>query len=304
MLSLPSITQGPLELADWLEMNVLLGKAGQASLDNLRAALKAGTLGQSLNASREEQTVQLEDTLACVRRELACRASLAGQAYPFRLRSSSLERVTRNNSRFSTYTFCLMLSYIPWEKRRVTGHFPERTFEELSCLVAKQYLGGDSLRFAWPRVTSQLPSQFEQAVNELCKRIGEGDGYRAADALDSEKDGGLDVVAWRTIDPRPGKLVLFGACATGGDWEDKLQELQPGDFCKTYFKGTVPLKPAKAFFTPRVVPPNRWRNYSNKAGLIFDRCRVSALAPELPSIKRHGDVQEWIKIAIERTSED
>ena len=305
MLPLPSHSQETPDLADWLEMNALVGKAGQASLDDLRTALKASSSGQSQNASPEQRTMQLEGIVGSVGGELASRSILAGRAYPFKLRSSSLERrYLRHGRRSSTYAFCLILSYIPWKNRKIKGHFPERTFEEISCLVAQRYLSGESVRFGWPRARSKLPSAFGQAVGELSKRVGEGGGYDSLEETAVEKDGGLDVVAWRAIDARSGKLLVFGACATGEDWRNKLTELQPIDFCDLYFRGNVSPYPTKAFFTPRIVPSQLWQNYSKRAGLIFDRCRVSAFVPELPSIKLHGDVQEWMQSTLENSGRE
>lgn len=305
MLPLPSYNQETPDLADWLEMNALVGKAGQASLDDLRTALKVAAAGQIQNASPEQRAIHLEGVISSVGGELESRSILARGAYPFKLRSSSLERrYLGQGRRSSTYAFCLILSYIPWNKRKAKGHFPERTFEEISCLVAQRYLGGKSVRFGWPRVSSKLPSGFGQAVDELSKRVGEGDGYDSAEATTVEKDGGLDVVAWRAIDARSGKLLVFGACATGEDWRDKLTELQPIDFCDLYFRRNVSPYPTKAFFTPRIVPSQQWQNYSKRAGLIFDRCRVSAFVPELPSIKLHGDVQEWMRSTLESSGRE
>ena len=305
MFPLPSESQDPSDLADWLEMNALVGKAGQASLDDLRTALKASSSGQSLNATVEERTIQLEGVIANVSSELAERSTLAGDAYPFRLKGSSVERKNRSRGRqYSTYAFCLLLSNIPWGKRKIKGHFPERTFEEISCLAAERYLGGQSIRFGWPRLSSRLPRAFGKAVDKLSKWVGEGNGYDSYQATNVERDVGLDVVAWRAVDRRSGKLLLFGACATGEDWRDKLTELQPKDFCDLYFRGNVSPYPTKAFFTPRMVPPRLWQNYSKRAGLIFDRCRVSALVPELPLMTQHGDVWEWMRSTIQRSRKE
>ena len=177
---------------------------------------------------------------------------------------------------------------------------PERIFEELSCSVAKEYVGGKAVRFGWPRARSVMPGGFGKAIAELCRRIGEGDGYLGTYSTGDEKDGGLDVVAWRPIDEMPGKLLLFGACATGRNWETKLTELQPQDFCGRHIDGNVSPTPAKAFFTPWTVPRDRWRAYSGIAGVIFDRCRVSKFVPRLPDGNQHGDVREWMRQVIEQ----
>lgn len=249
--------------------------------------------------------MQMESIIATVIGELAERSTLAGDAYPFRLNGSSVERKNRSRGRrYSTYAFCLLLSYIPWGKRKVKGHFPERTFEEISCLAAERYLGGQSVRFGWPRLSSRLGRPFGKAVDELSKLVSEGSGYDPSQATSTERDAGLDVVAWRTVDKRSGKLLLFGACATGEDWRDKLTELQPQDFCDLYFRENVSPYPTKAFFTPRIVSPKSWKNCSKRAGLIFDRCRVSALVPELPFMTRHGDVRDWMCSAIQRSQKE
>ena len=302
MLPLPDGHNEPAELADWLEFNVLVGRGRQANLDDMRDALRTGALGYSAD---EAPVGRLEEIAADVQAEIASRAQRAQRAYPFHLKGSSLERRISSADRCSsTYAFCLAVSFLSWEKQNLAGHFPARIFEEVSRLVAQQYLGGNALRFGWPRVTTELPSKFGDAVTKLCERMGEGAEYRPNDASGDEKDEGLDVVAWRSIDERRGKLLLFGACATGQNWEHKLTELQPKRFCQTFLRDPVAPNPAKAFFTPRVVPQESWRKYTNKAGMLFDRCRVSLLVPQLPTKRRHGDVREWMQTAMRRACND
>lgn len=303
MLPLSLSSWEAVDLADWLEVNVLVGAGGQASLDDLRTALKAGSLGDSYGLTTEGRTMELEGIVGNVREELSQRSSCAGHAYPFSLRGGSIERKRRGvDVHSSTYAFCLLLSLLPWDQRKIPGHFPERTFEEVACMVAERYINGKSVRFGWPRVPSTMPSRFEGAVDELCRRLGEGGQFNGTEATGAEKDAGLDVVAWRPLDKRTGKLVLFGACATGQDWNDKLDELQPGAFCGSYFTSSILPRPTKAFFTPRIVPSHVWRVSCRKAGIIFDRCRVSRFVPMLPSMRLHGDTTEWMEGMIERAA--
>ena len=295
MLPLPARTDDAWELADWLELNALVSQAGQASLDDMRDGLRTGAPGYGADGL-SQQADQLEEIAANVRSEIASRAKRARRGYPFRLKGSSLERTIHKDRRSSsTYAFCLLLSVIPWKDQRSPGYFPDRIFEEVSCCAVGNYMGGKALRFGWPRKGAKLPSRFDAAVTKLCVRVGEGTRYCDTNATGAEKDAGLDVVAWRPIDDRPGKLLVFGACATGSKWEDKLNELQPNHFCETYFQDSITPKPAKAFFTPRVIPEERWRNYTSRAGMLFDRCRVSELEPVLPAEKYHGDAREWMR---------
>ena len=147
-----------------------------------------------------------------------------------------------------------------------------------------------------------MPSKFGDAIDKVCIRTGEGAGFLEDDYA-GENDAGLDVVAWKPIDDRPGKVVLFGACATGVNWEDKLDELRPKHIYGTFVRGSNTLAPAKAFFTPRVIPQEHWRSYTSRAGILFDRCRVSILAPELPESKHHGDAREWMRLTVGRTAQ-
>ena len=98
----------------------------------------------------------------------------------------------------------------------------------------------------------------------------------------------MDIVAWLPIDKRSGKLLLFGACATGQNWIEKLTELQPETFCRYYMRENVEPPPAKAFFTSSIVPNESWGIYSGRAGVLFDRCRVSRFVPKLAIGTRHG----------------
>ncbi len=302
MLPLSSLELEVADLADWLELNALIGTAGQASLDDLTRALKNGALGQSLGATSQEQTMQLEGLAAEVGAELAARANLAPSGYPFKLRGGSLERVRRfAGQRYSTYAFCLLLSCLPWDQQRVSGHFPERTFEEIACKVASRYLCGKGIRFGWPRHSSVIASRFGKAISDLSRRIGEGHPAGGSPGISLAKDAGLDVVAWRRLDSRTGKLLMFGACATGNDWKDKLTDLQPMEFCTAYL-GEVWPTPAKAFFTPRIISEKDWQTSTRKAGMLFDRCRVSQLVPDLPTVKIHGNVQDWMETVMTRTA--
>src|SRR5439155_19512293 len=94
---------------------------------------------------------------------------------------------------------------------------------------------GMAVRFGAPRVKTEIPRSFKAAINFLCVDcIGEGGGWPTGKVCTPRlrpQDGGLDVVAWRDWpDKLPGKMMLWGACATGGDWERKAQDLMLGSF--------------------------------------------------------------------------
>ena len=212
MLPLPPGNEESRDLADWLELNALVGRAKQVSLDDLRDGLRTGAIGFNAQQLPPEQANLLEEIAGDVRTELESRSRWAREAYPFRLRGSSLERTISSESCLSsTYVFCLMLSVLPWDTQRFTGYFPDRIFEEVSCLVAEKYINGKAVRFGWPRVKSVLPSKFEKAISKLCMRMGEGAEYRADLATGYEQDAGLDVAGQSHLNLLVGSGV-FSLC--------------------------------------------------------------------------------------------
>ena len=123
-------------------------------------------------------------------------------------------------------------------------------------------------------------------------------GFRPQRTFDY-KDYGVDVVAWRDhADGRPGKLLLLGGCATGIDWESKLDELRPDTFFEQWMIETPPSRALKAFFVPFRLGSDRWDIHSRRAGILFDRCRIASVCAQLPVEQRHGDVRSWLAASL------
>lgn len=284
MLPLPKTPLNAIKLADWLELGALGSSDRSSSAADLERALRA--IGfpdeHQTDEADEDQTDEtdegqadeaIERKILEVFAELGSRLVAAGPGYPFTIDRSLLE-LSHNWRTYLPYVFCLCLSYFRWQHPRGYPIFPARLFEHLSTIAAGNYVAGDAIRFAAPRVN--LPKKFSLALDTLCRDlIKEGDGYKDNTPA-SSKDRTLDVVAWRKFrDDSPGKLLLFGQCATGADWADKLTELQPGAFCAQWMLTTPPVEPLRAFFIPHRVEEDSWEWYSRRAGIIFDRCRLS-----------------------------
>jgi hypothetical protein len=87
-------------------------------------------------------------------------------------------------------------------------------------------------------------------------------------------------VAWRGFhDNRESKLVIFGQCATGQDWPEKVSELQPEAFWDHWMLVSQVSPLERSFFIPHRVRDEgegeTWRYYARYAGILFDRCRVA-----------------------------
>jgi hypothetical protein len=170
-------------------------------------------------------------------------------------------------------------------------------FEELSCLAAKNFVGGEVLRFASPR-EANLKS-FSAAVDRLCELVGEGVRFRPDQDAGDKKDDTLDVVAWRHFpDKRAGKLVLFGQCASGGDWLGKRQELQPRAFIGQWIERDFTVDCLRAFFVPHRLSSRLWEETNRKAGMAFDRCRVSYWAHQNGPIPKRQKLVNWCHTVI------
>ena len=110
--------------------------------------------------------------------------------------------------------------------------------------------------------------------------MGEGRGPRPSETLRDQMDAKLDVVAWKDFaDGRPGKLILFGQCATGDDWRDKIGELPAtAKWCDSWLVRVPVVDPLRVFFVPHRIPAKRWDHANRYGGVFFDRCRIAQLS--------------------------
>lgn len=277
MLELPSKDPtSPLLLADWLEISALLSPDHNSSWGDLERVLRRAAFSECSDDEAVERKVL--DTFD----ELEQRSISSSEAYPFTLDYGVLT-VKRDWRSYATYTFCLCISYF---KLKETAIAP-KLFEQLSCLAAKQYLRGQVIGFGAPR--KELPRGFADAVTEMCSRLREGERFRPQPELDRQDDT-LDLVAWIDFEDKlPSKIILFGQCAAGQNWEDKLGELNPSAFCSQWMQKDPLLPPLRSFFMPHRVERTKWELVARKGGILFDRCRIAYWAH-----KEQTDYQQHI----------
>jgi len=171
-------------------------------------------------------------------------------------------------------------------------------FEDLSARAAANYVGGKSVRFAFPRTgrSVSLPKAFKAAIKEAARLLGEGEGCRDKPAR-SAKDDALDVLAWRHFpDSRAGKLLLMGQCATGLDWQNKLNDLHPSATCDEWMITPLISPVLKAMFIPHQVDSRDWERCNRRAGIMFDRCRLAFWAHDFRA--ELGEYLQWFTEAI------
>lgn len=282
-------------LADWMEIQALIASDGGVSAAELETTLKisgcADSLGDGADAEELDEAGVSDAGEAAADRafdELTRRNELySGNVYPFDFSGEYVQ--PKDWSLSSVYLFLRLLGD---DKLLLAMNIDavrqaRKLFESLAAAALSAYLGGktngvESFVFGFPR-RERLPKTFKAALNKLCMAMGEGHSCRADAPLASRaKDDGLDVVAWREFaDRRCSKLIVFGQCATGNDWKDKLSDMPAAkDWCGTWLCKAPFVEPVRSFFVPVVIDEDQWEYSSRRAGILFDSVRIAVLAIE------------------------
>lgn len=265
MLPIPPSASDPIVLADWLEVSALLADDKNVSAADLRRELVR------MGIPRDEES-EAETFVADAFSELEDRSNACYGSYPFSVRSSVLQ-AQENLTPYWAYIFCLFLSWRGVGNGKAKAKVTQ-LFEEVAALAAKKYVAGESLKFGFPRQT--LPRNFSKALKIVCQKLREGGGPRKRPNSSNVKDAGLDIIAWKPFpDKRHAQIVLFGQCAAGRNWEEKLSELQPRSFIDTHLREAPAVDPLRGFFTPFRLSEHGWYETAKQAGILFDRCRIA-----------------------------
>ena len=312
-LQVPAATADPTEHADWLEFAALQAPSSEASAQDLVTAIRR--IGSSdaipgpaeledepddadqpqdwsdgdsdvevppLDDAVEKEGEELERIADDAIEQLEQREQYLDDQYPFTIDGILKAKPGASET---AYAFLATVTSFNWTNE----HSPENAaslFEYLSATALVRYLGGRhtvcSYDFGFPRRNS--PPAFYDAVQELCEHMGEGLGCKAARSETADvKDDKLDLVAWIPFrDCRPNQFSVFGQCATGANWRDKINELQPIDFCKRWLIEQPAMNPSLAFFVPRHIKEDHWPIATNgDRRLVFDRLRITHLLRDL-----------------------
>jgi len=152
---------------------------------------------------------------------------------------------------------------------------------------------GNVLVVGWPRSDSSIAS-FRVCLEKICENINEE--LCIKHTIDPNvKDEKLDIIAWKTIDNRSGKIIILVNCAAGKNWKDKTRELSRavwGDFI------SFPFHPLKALAFP-YIDNSIWRKTSLEAGLLLDRLRLTKLIPIHSRFPLRNEIVNWLKNKID-----
>lgn len=285
------------EHADWLEITaVSSGYSRSSPQDLIRAIRQGGSVDadeafdaldddKPLDDAMERQDEILEDKAANAFELLESRKNLLRDAYPFEVDQRASTAILRAypNVAASPYMFLTALTYV--------GLLPDgpesgaSLFEHVSRVALVAYLGGPArvrfVDFGFPRQGG--PPGFQEAIATLCREFGAGLDPRTPWPEEQRKDGGLDFAVWVPFgDQYVNRLSVLGHCASGQNWDTKINELDPKDFCNQWFSRIPSPTPLSAFFIPRQVHDRQRAVAEFKdCQLFFDRLRMAPLLDSL-----------------------
>ena len=201
----PSSDADEHELADFVEL-VTWREGGMSSVELSRLLGRLDEADYALGVPEDD------DTDLCVEvafAEIGRRRTACSGAYPFVLDHDGHSirfDPEGDNDRHAIYLFLLLATRLDMKNdRRQGGVDGTRVFEELGAQSARCYLG--------PRADSYVFGTaggrgFKGKVDELCRRLGEGEGFiDRYGGSKKAKDDKLDVVAWIPFSDRQGSKV-------------------------------------------------------------------------------------------------
>ena len=295
---MPTASDGAREHADWLEAAALLSREGCVSMEMLVSIIRRGGTVDAFESEVEDYGDRGSEVSQRIGNdafaELQARATACNGRYPFAVTQGLLS--VNEEAERSIYVLLLLLSGCA----PTSGHKGTATlFERICTDAAREYLGGallgvNALRFGAPRHKPQV--KLHEAIDHLCRELGEGGGCAHEAKARHKGDAGLDVVAWKHFpDKKVGKLIAFGQCAGGSTaWDLKVNELDGAKFAKKWLREAFAVDPIRMFFLPRWVDSENWRDTGVDAGIVFDRGRIAAFSATRDA-KLVGDCEQITK---------
>lgn len=257
---------GTEEIADWIEI---------VCLANPRSA---STLQQIHDWARE--WCQLSDIQVALALEvMVSRKVLVGSSYPFDINEIAVIKL--NEQIPGAYVLLLFLSRsnstFSWQSS--TPNEEEiLVFEELTATASKNFLGegAESVPFGWPSKHGR-PKEFHLAIGWLAQKMNLQIGI--AFRPPRRKDGGVDVVAWKSFpDKRSGFPIFLIQSTLQRDFLSKSRDID-----LRLWSGWLQLDrdPIIVLAIPKTIAYGELWNEISANSIILDRIRISPLIGDL-----------------------
>lgn len=279
-LDLPDIEEIS-EVADWFELLMLINEFDQISRAQLLDRFVAET-----GATAQE----LEPQINFLFMEISRRRRIAGFSYPLIVDDLIVKTNKQPCTEFYKFLLLISIKKSPLRKRRGFKEV-DQIFDNIVCEAVKIYFGEgtETLRFGWPPSDGR-PKKFTKALEWLSVKTGINVGIGASSP--ANKDGGVDVVAWKPFsDKRTAFIIALIQCTIQLDWFPKgkdivdhvwLSKLDTGRFALTSL--AIPFIIEKNF--------DKWDDLRRTVNLIFDRLRLSEVLSR-SDISLFGNMIVW-----------
>ncbi|WP_152610491.1 hypothetical protein [Leisingera sp. ANG-DT] len=287
---------------DWLELVAFFNEFRTARLDELEAALEEqyeevdddevddedGDLGDDGAENIARIDARNERLRESVENEVDLRIQACEGAYPFVLSADAeeLELVEDwTDERYATYLTCLLASHVSRQslldfevETGLISRLRNRVFQVVSTYALCGFVDGQAASVGWPR-------EDKATVLETLRRAEmRGAGFQTKDAPGpytppQAKDGGIDVIAWRTENVPPPSLFVYGQVASGHNWRGKpvgyfmeLLEVNYMEIRPMVERNTATMMPF------RVLDEGEWYREHMGHGRILERTRMPKYA--------------------------
>lgn len=307
-LQAPPFDAPPQLFADWLELKASVTDQRKVWLVDIERAWEATRESEDTDfeGAEKEFNEWLRPVLACIQR----RALILDSAYPFQLDDngdtlSYIGVLDDTHVGQAVYMLCLILSSIPEseivDKARLK--IPNSTrdrFQACSAWAAAAVIGGCAYAFGWPRPDG---SDFMTALGIV---YHDSMGDKEATVRDepppgasgAEKDGGIDIVAWRPrVDHASGKVYLLGQVATGKNWKDKPVAADIKPLHDNWFVFSPVSRPIPAMFIPYSIIPENGATVEDQLRFLTSRFGVVIYRDVLPRYAQEGFEAGTAKLA-------
>lgn len=296
----------PHTAADWLEMKAMLSPRDKVAFADIERSWEANRISEDEDPSGGDVFYDqwLNERLDVIQR----RMDLLGSAYPFEFCDNETALRFLGSAELvdgrAVYLLSLFLSVasntIIFVNKLPITKWMRDTFQTCSGWAASGAIEGSSYVFGWPRSDG---SNFVTALKHVYVNLMADGEILPRDtappgASGREKDGGIDVVAWKArIDKAGGKLHLLGQVASGANWRDKPITPYIDSLQKLWLTQQWILPPVHAMFIPFSIVPEPGITYAEQVrfhsatyGAIFYREVLAAYAQRGLELGRSGAV--------------
>ena len=298
MFDISDINHPSFVLSDFLEYRSLVGRPDPVSISSLRAAMAAPDDELSIGED-EEGDDNVINKLADALNGCASRRTLFGDNYPFSIGENTVSLNSPLNTKWYIYIFLLLSNRLNMNKENIQGgKDATKLFEKLCQLVAKAYFGANSKCEVFG---TSVAGSFKDKVEDILRKLYISGGYKTTlGCTGSQKDGGIDIIAWIPFgDTKDSQLIALGQCKTGSNWEGYLRK---APFFDNYSNCQPFVGPVYMFYVSEYFDEYKWEERSRLGGILFDRYRIMSCIPDdidETAVDLVSDIKIWVNAALD-----